>query len=200
MYIWIRNYRKWIVYGFVLVFAFNLCLIRLTVLDYQPFSTDLDSHYELEITTYPEDYPRYVGFNRMMSADAIYLQMHLKDKREPWRLISKEKMASIDVHSFVYQLDDGPKVELLRDSKESFWLQGSDENSIPIPYRSNSELIVAIDLTLNGVRHKINGVMPATEQVSYYPTILKAQDEWVSISSLAFGPSLLTQCESTGWI
>ena len=161
-------------YGLILVFGFNLCVIRMTVMDFRPFNIDLDSNYELAITTYPEGYPTDVGFNRMMSADAIYLQMHLKDKREPWRLISKEKMASIDVHSFVYQMDDGPKVELLRDSKESFWLQGSDENSVPIPYRSNSELIVAIDLTLNGVRHKINGVMPATEQVVYAPTILKA--------------------------
>ena len=174
MYKWISKYRKWIAYGFVLVFGFNLCAIRLTLLDYQTFITDLDSRYELEISTYPQGYPTNVGFNSMVSADAIYLQMHLKDKREPSILISKENMSSIEVHSFVYQLDDDPKVELLRDFKKSFWTQGSGENPIPIPYRSNGELNVAIDLTLNGVRHKINGVMSATEQVVYAPTILKA--------------------------
>ena len=160
-------------YGFILVFGFNLCAIRLTLLDYQPFNTDLDSHYVLEITTYPGGYPTDVGFNSMMSDDAIYLQMRLKDKRDPSRLVSKENMSSIEVHSFVYQLDDDPKVELLRDFKKSFWTQGSEENSVPIPYRSNGELNIAIDLTVNGVRHKINGVMPATEQVVYAPTIIK---------------------------
>ena len=174
MFKWINKDRKWIWCGFVLVFGFNLCAIRVTHLDYQPFNTDLDSHYELVITTYPEGYPRNIGFNRMMSADAIYLQMHLKDKREPWRLVSNDGRSSIEVHSFVYQLDDEPKVELLRDFKKSFWLQGSEEKSVPIPYRSNSNLKLTIELTLNGVRHEVNGVMPATEQVVYAPTILKA--------------------------
>ena len=120
-------------YGLILVFGFNLCVIRMTVMDYRPFKIDLDSNYELDITTYPEGYPTDVGFNKMMSADAIYLQMHLKDKREPWRLISKEKMASIDVHSFVYQMDDGPKVELLRDSKSHIGYRGVKKNLSQYP-------------------------------------------------------------------
>ena len=174
MYQWLSKYRKWIVYSFVLVFGFNLCAIRLRQMDYRTFSTDIDSQYEIEISTYPVGYPKDVGFNSMETSDTIYLQLFVIDKAEPWRLSSNESTPSIEVHSFVYQLDDDPKIELLRGFKKRLWLQGSLEDSTPIPFRSNSELNLYIDLTLNGVRYDIHGVMPATEQVVYLPTILKA--------------------------
>ena len=77
-------------YGLILVFGFNLCVIRMTVMDYRPFNIDLDSDTGGD-NHLSEGYPKDVGFNRMMSADAIFLQMHLKDKENLGDLYRKKR-------------------------------------------------------------------------------------------------------------
>jgi len=55
----------------------------------------------------------------------------------------------------------------------SFWMQNNrnyeSRDLLPIPYRRNSRITIEVELTLNGKRHTVQGVMPSRERLSPRP-------------------------------
>jgi len=58
----------------------------------------------------------------------------------------------------------------------SFWMQNNrnyeSRDLLPIPYRRNSRITIEVELTLNGKRHTVQGVMPLRERRTTTPNAL----------------------------
>ena len=58
----------------------------------------------------------------------------------------------------------------------SFWMQNNpnyeSRDLPPIPYQPNSRITVEVELTLNGKRHSVQGVMPSRERRITAPNAL----------------------------
>jgi hypothetical protein len=149
---------------------------------YTPFVRSLDGNSELCISTYPAWYPHNKpggtsGFKQVETHGELNFQVHIrgaKKKQGP-----DDQVNSVKIRSFAYQLDDGPKIELLTDYPNNFWMQGNPryqkDNLPPVPYLPDSVIHVQIDFTLNGKSYNFKGEMKPSESKTTMPTnILKS--------------------------
>ena len=162
------------------LYLFLTCCTSMTQRSYQPFIRELDGESVLRITTYPAGFPRgksgsSIILNKEQSHGELYCQINIKDKSK--NMGPNPHVESIKIHSFAYQIGDGPRTELLNDYDYNFWMQGNrnyDKSGLPpIPYKPNSSVSVEIDFTLNGEKYEFEGKMDATENTSYVPTVIR---------------------------
>ncbi|NNE35616.1 MAG: hypothetical protein HKN13_10275 [Rhodothermales bacterium] len=165
----------------LLLLLFQVGCTRVTERGYGPFVRDLDGKSELEISTYPADFPDRVSsqdavFERLESADHVYFQFFVRDKNKSG---PNPHIDNITVHSFSYRIGDEPATVLLSEYPGNFWMQGNPrydkEQSPAIEYLPGAEIQIDVALTLNGTRYSFSGVMPATENSSTLPTVVVDQ-------------------------
>ena len=165
-----------------------LCLLmvpgctKLIHLEYSPFVRELDGLSQLEISTYPADYPSRLSdkgdlLEEYESAEAVYFQI---DIRDPSKSIGPNPhVQSINIHSFSYRIGNGPPVILLSDYRNNFWMQSNpryEERDLPpVPYLPDASVFIEISLTLNGKSYRFEGDMPASERSGYWPTSIVKQ-------------------------
>ena len=174
-------YRKLLFrFSSVLIFFTLSACTSITQRSYQPFIRELDGKSELRVTTYPAGFPRgksgsSIVLNKEQSHGELYFQINIKDKSK--NMGPNPHVKSIKIHSFTYQLGDGPRTELLTDYDYNFWMQGNrnyDKSRLPpIPYYPDSSVKVEIDFTLNGQKYEFKGKMNASENTSYVPTFIR---------------------------
>ena len=142
--------------------------------EYQPLMRVLDEKNELKVSTYPAWFPRKVRPGKLETHGEVCFQLYVKDRQHAAGPNSHGEM--IEFHSFAYRLNDGPKVVLLTDYPRSFWMQNNpnyeSRDLPPIPYQPNSRITVEVELTLNGKRHSVQGVMPSRERRTTLPNAL----------------------------
>lgn len=150
--------------------------------EYTPFIRDLDGFSELAISTYPADYPDRLSdkgavFEKYESAGDVYLQIHVRDRKKQFG--PNPHVESISIHSFAYQVGDGPVTVLLSDYENNFWMQSNPRyekrDLPPVPYVPGGKLTISISLTLNGDRYAFKGDMLATEKSRVLPTAIVDQ-------------------------
>ncbi|MDJ0760006.1 MAG: hypothetical protein QNJ19_11440 [Woeseiaceae bacterium] len=169
----------------VLVFSILLVAAGCTSInhrEYAPFVRELDGVSQLEISTYPADYPNRLSdkndtFESYESADDIYFQINIRDKS---RSIGRnEHVQSINIHSFSYRIGNEPPTLLLSDYDYNFWMQDNpryEERDLPpIPFVPGGKVSISISFTLNGERYSFEGDMPASEHSRTVPTAIVNQ-------------------------
>jgi hypothetical protein len=143
--------------------------------EYAEWVVPLDSKSELSVDTFPAWYPdsdRIVpGFRKLTTDRYLALRFHVREKRR--KVGGNPNIESIQIHSFSYHLDDSPEKVLVENQSKDLWMQSTggylDREKNGIPYRENSTLHVAMDMTLNGTRHRLKGSMPARTWRSLMP-------------------------------
>lgn len=183
----IRSLRASITAKIKLAVMFLVLLVcggctQINNLGYEAFVRDLDAQNQLQITTYPADSPsrltdRDETFQSLESANQVYFQVFIRD---PSKSIGpNENIESILIHSFYYQLGDQPKVRLLTDYPDNFWMHGSPrydkQGNKPIPYLPDGSIRIEISFTLNGQYLEFAGEMKAVENTSIWPTLIVEQ-------------------------
>lgn len=142
--------------------------------EYKPLVQVLDEQYTLKVSTYPAWFPKKVGPGKLETHDEVYFQWHVINRQRTAEPHALEN--TIQIHSFSYRLDDGPKTVLLTDYSGWFWMQDNpnyESRDLPsIPYRPNSKIAVELDLTLNGKPYSVQGVMPSRERRTTLPNAL----------------------------
>lgn len=147
--------------------------------EYAPFVRDLDGLSELEISTYPADFPNRLGerdhtFQSYESADELYFQVFIRDAKK--KTGPNAHVESITIHSFSYQMGDEPPTVMLSGYQGNFWMQGNpsyDKRGLPpVPYDPEGSVSVEISFTLNGTQYEFEGEMPAIEKSSVAPTAI----------------------------
>ena len=165
--------------------AFLLLLIgssctSITQREYSPFIRDLDGRNELKISTYPAVFPKGKSGSTLLldkeeSHGETYFQVYIRDSSK--KMGPNPHVESIEIHSFSYQIDSGPKTELLSGYTHNFWMQGNpryEKRKLPpIPYRSDSMISIEIDFTLNGKKYTYQGEMKPQEQTTVIPTAVR---------------------------
>ena len=162
---------------------FRACCIALPILfvsqacttvthrEYTPLIQELDEKNELKVSTYPAWFPKNVGPGKLETHGEVYFQLYVKDRQRAAG--PNPHVEAVEFHSFAYRMDDGPKTVLLTDYSCLFWMQNNRNYETrdlpPIPYRRNSRITVEVDLTLNGKRHTLQGVMPSRERRTTLP-------------------------------
>ena len=165
---------------------FRACCIALPILfvsqacttvthrEYTPLIQVLDEKNELKVSTYPAWFPKDVGPGKLETHGEVYFQLYVKDRQRTAG--PNPHVETVEFHSFAYRMDDGPKTVLLTDYPRSFWMQNNrnyeSRDLPPIPYRRNSRITVEVELTLNGKRHNVQGVMPSRERRTTAPNAL----------------------------
>lgn len=153
--------------------------MRNTELMYGPFERKLNDKATLVISTYPAGFPKETQHTPYVSASLksrseVYFQVHVRDpdrKHGP-----NTKVDSITIHSFAYQLGDREWVTLIKDHPKGFWMQGNsnyDTGSDPVPYIEDGTVGFRIELSIDGKRQKIEGVMEAGKQTTTAPLFLR---------------------------
>ena len=149
---------------------------------YEAFVRDLDAQNQLQITTYPADLPSRLTesdetFQSLESANQVYFQVFIRDPSKS--IGSNENVESIFIHSFYYKLGDQPRVRLLTDYPDNFWMHGSPrydkQGHKPIPYLPDGSISIEISFTLNGQYLEFSGEMKAVENTSIWPTLIVEQ-------------------------
>ena len=149
---------------------------------YAPFVRELDGLNELEISTYPADFPNRLSekgdiFQRYESADGLYLQVFIRDAKK--KTGPNPHVQSITIHAFSYQIRDEPTTVLLSEYQDNFWMQGNpqyDPRGLPpIPYDPDGSVSIKISLTLNDKKYEFEGQMPAAEKTTVMPTFIVEQ-------------------------
>ena len=150
--------------------------------EYTPFVRELDGLSQLGISTYPAGYPTRLSdkgdlYEEYESAEALYLQVHIRDKSKT--IGPNPHVQSINIHSFSYRSGKGPPVALLSDNQDSFWMQGNPRyekrHLPPVPYVPDANVYIEISFTLNGESYVFEGDMPASERSGYWPTFIVKQ-------------------------
>ena len=150
--------------------------------EYAPFVRELDGISQLEISTYPADYPNRLSdkgdtFESFESAGEIYFQVNIRDKSKSGG--PNEHVRSINIHSFSYRIGDEPPTVLLSEYKYNFWMQDNpryEQRELPpVPFVPGGKVRVNISFTLNGETYAFEGDMPAAEKSRSYPTVLVNQ-------------------------
>ena len=150
--------------------------------EYAPFVRELDGISQLEITTYPADYPNRLSekgdtFESYESAGEVYFQVNIRDKSKSGG--RNEHVRSIDIHSFSYRIGNEPPTVLLSDYDYNFWMQGNpryeDRDLPPVPFVPGGNVSINISFTLNGETYAFEGDMPASEKSRTYPTVIVNQ-------------------------
>ena len=157
----------------LLILLFTQACTTVTHREYAPLVRILDEQNELEVSTYPAWFPKKTGPGRLETHGAVYFQLNVKDRFR--RAGPNLQVQSVEIHSFTYQMDDGPKTALLTNYTRSFWMQDNPNyeprDLPPIPYQRDSRISVEVDLTLNGKRHQVQGVMKARERRTSVPNV-----------------------------
>ena len=150
--------------------------------EYGPFVRELDGVSQLEISTYPADYPNRLSekgdtFESYESAGEVYFQVNIRDKSKSTG--RNEHVRSINIHSFSYRIGDEPPTVLLADYSYNFWMQSNPRyekrDLPPIPFLPGGSIHVSINFTLNGETYSFEGDMPASEKSRTYPKVLVDQ-------------------------
>ncbi len=145
--------------------------------EYAEWVAPLDPKNELSVSTFPAWYPdseRVVpGFKKLTTDPYLALQFHVREKGKKFG--QSPYVASIQIHSFAYHLDDSREKVLVENQNKNFWTQQihgyPDREKNGIPYRENSVLHVTMDMTLNGTRHRLKGSMPAKTRNRLMPNL-----------------------------
>lgn len=145
--------------------------------EYAEWVVPLDPKNELSVSTFPAWYPdseRVVpGFKKLTTDAYLALQFHVREKGKKFG--QSPYVASIQIHSFAYHLDDSREKVLVENQNKNFWMQQIDgyvdREKNGIPYRENSVLHVTMDMTLNGTRHRLKGSMPARTRNRLMPNL-----------------------------
>jgi hypothetical protein len=145
--------------------------------EYAEWVAPLDPKNELSVSTYPAWYPdseRVVpGFRKITTDRYLALQFHVREKGKQFG--QSPYIASIQIHSFAYHLDDSREKVLVENQNKNFWMQQIhgyvDREKNGIPYQENSVLHVTMDMTLNGTRHRLKGNMPARTRNRLMPNL-----------------------------
>lgn len=159
-----------------LVFFLTGCA-RIQTSEYAEWVVPLDPKNELSVSTFPAWYPdseRVVpGFKKLTTDAYLALQFHVREKGKKFG--QSPYVASIQIHSFAYHLDDSREKVLVENQNKNFWMQQIDgyvdREKNGIPYRENSVLHVTMDMTLNGTRHRLKGSMPARTRNRLMPNL-----------------------------
>jgi hypothetical protein len=151
-------------------------------LEYASFIRELDGLSELEISTYPADFPNRLSdkgnlLQKYETAGELYFQVHIRDKKT--KSGPNPHVRSINIHSFSYQVGDAPPVVLLSGYEDNFWMQNNpryEQRELPaVPYVPDGKVSIEISFTLNGEPFVFEGDMPAVEKSRLYPTIIVNQ-------------------------
>ena len=153
------------------VMLFSQACTTVTHREYKPLIKVLNDKSELKVSAYPAWFPRKVRPRKLKTHGEVYFQFYAKNRQRAAEPPANVEM--IEFHSFAYRMNDGPRVVLLPDYPRSFWMQNNpnyeSRDPPPIPYQPNSRITVEVELTLNGKRHSLQGVMPSANAGSPRP-------------------------------
>lgn len=142
----------------------------------------MDGLSELEISTYPADFPERLSdkgalFEKHETARELYFQIHIRDKKT--KSGPSPHIQAITIHKFAYRIGGAPPVVLLSEYQDNFWMQNNpryDKRDLPaVPYLPGGEVSIEIRMTMNGDTFEFEGDMPATESSHVLPTVIVNQ-------------------------
>ncbi len=147
--------------------------------EYGPFVRNLDGENELHISTYPAFFPKKQftsnSINKKLKSHAeVYFQLFIRDLNKKFG--PNPNIESVTIHSFSYQLPNGPKIEILTEYNGNFWMQGNSNyesrKTSAIPYRPNSAINIEINFSLNGKKYSYESQMKSKESTIFLPTMI----------------------------
>lgn len=153
-----------------------------THLRYETLTLSLDQHNELEISTYPSDFPDKISstpyaHQELRSPEHLYFQVFIKDKAKDFG--QNDYVKSIFIESFSVQINDQPPVQLLAGYENNFWMQGNPRyqptDLPPLQYIPNGVARIEIAFTLNGKRYQFAETLAAEESTEVLPLILRSR-------------------------
>jgi hypothetical protein len=157
-----------------------------TVLYYEAITLPLDEENELHISTYPAGFPNITDstpflYKALETPKQVYLQAFVRpvgQKGGP-----NPNVENIVIHSVSYKFPSLPPRQLTSDFEHYLWMQGDSRyenpeykatDSTPIPHGDQWYFTVAVDVTLNGQRHRVEGEMHAARKTIRQPLISQA--------------------------
>lgn len=166
--------------GIALVFFMLQGCMDTTVLEYETLTQKLDDKNELQVSTYPNGFPRETSsipfvYKALRTPDTVNFQVFVRQigKNGPNPYIEE-----IVIHSVSYAFPGQSPVVLLEDYPDNFWMQGNpryDASGVPAVRHSEGwYLLLHVDMTVNGVRYDISEQVHARERRSTLPLILYA--------------------------
>ena len=173
-----RIFKRMPIVGFLLLSA----CARIDYLDYESYVADIDGLSQLEISTYPANFPesrRHVPFiyRHLETYNRLYFQVFIRNKDQAGQ---NPHVESIFIHEFSYGFGNHPDTVLITEYQDYFWMQGQPKyndnyaNTEPVLFVPGASITVNIKFTLNGDYYEFEGQMPATRKQRLRPLLLDA--------------------------